>query len=557
MANSVPTPPPDDKAGATVTGFSRISPAQAAADAIPLLVNDDTYHLFHLTTPPFTRHHPARLRSSWWRMRSQDLVHWTRDAQPCIMPGGGGNADLSANAPDADGAWTGAAVIGPGGGMNIFYTGYNLSQDGRQVILRTQAHDKTASSFGYPGSEIQINGAGRDLLEDVDFRDPFVFYNSDESRYWMVVASRLAQGPYWSRGCIALLTSTDLNTWQFAPEPLYTPGDLFCPECPELFFLPTTQKWYLVYSRFHAPNAGTVYRIADSPYGPFRVPRDGSQGRLDGRRWYAAKSCAKAGDPSTRIFFGWIGDYVEDEGKWLWGGDLGIPREVSAVTGTDYLSVSPAAAAVALAKASSTAVPSANVPRQIALSSSTAGTTTVMPLNLSGTTAKSNMDVLLSMTFDVADCSAHTFGVIFQPDDQQRGYRLQFRPSISVPGMPTLYTVTIFIDFPPLDDFWADQYNLHLPRPVDGPEIVRHDGVVLSSSGVQIFLRRQLVEIFCGGRSISFRLPRPSTSSTAADKAPHSVLDSCRRVSWFVEDGKVSLENVSIRYGGQLNKIVT
>ncbi|MFR5762745.1 MAG: hypothetical protein ACLUFI_15240 [Oscillospiraceae bacterium] len=71
----------------------------------------------------------------------------------------------------------------------------------------------------------------------------------------------------------------------------------------------------------------TIYFVADDPRGPWRSPM--TQG-LDGRRFYAAKSCA--GDDGRRIFFGWsherIGD--SDEGGWQWGGDFNVPREASA-----------------------------------------------------------------------------------------------------------------------------------------------------------------------------------------------------------------------------------
>ncbi|TPX17820.1 uncharacterized protein E0L32_002921 [Thyridium curvatum] len=514
----VPTPPPESGS------YSRVSPAQAAADAIPLLV-DDTYHVFHLTTPPFTRHHPPRLRSTWWRMRSKNLVDWTRDAEPSIKPSD------DKTAPDADGAWTGAAVLGPDGTMNIFYTGYNLSDNGKQVILRAKSSDRHGTKFQYPGYEITFNGDGRSKLEHIDFRDPYIFYNETEKQYWMIIASRLAEGPHWSRGCIALLRSTDLDTWTFASEPLYSPNDMFCPECPELFSLPNG-KWYLLYSRFHAPNSGTVYRIADSPYGPFRIPRDGSHGRLDGRRWYAAKSCPKAGDPSKRIYFGWTGDYVDEEGKWLWGGDLGTPREVCADE-NGYLRVEPAAGIEQLFNETSQAVPSKVVRSEVSLSA--VGSTKAAFPDLG---AAETEDLLLH--FDVAKCDAHAFGVLLQVDADEKAHRLQFTPSVG-----DRYNVALLTNFPPLDDFWADQYGLHLLRPVDGPEIVRHEGVSLSG-GVTLILRSQLIEVFCGGRSISFRLPLPVAPVTK------DANSETRRLGWFVEDGDVDLSNVSIRHGGIL-----
>lgn len=184
-------------------------------------------------------------------------------------------------------------------------------KNGKQVIIHATSQDRVGTHFTKSAEPINIvsDAANRATFEEIDFRDPYVLYNEDEKCYWMLVGTRLAKGPHWTRGCLALLTSKDLKEWSLEPEPFYAPNDMMCPECLELFSLPNG-KWYLVYSRFSAPNAGTVYRVSDSPRGPFRNPRDGSGGRLDGRRWYAAKSCQKANDASKRIFFGWIADQV-------------------------------------------------------------------------------------------------------------------------------------------------------------------------------------------------------------------------------------------------------
>lgn len=533
MQQPIPIPTPPAEEGSS---YSRPSLGQAAADAIPLLV-DDTYHVFHLTTPPFTRHHPPRLRSTWSRLRSTDLVHWARDPEPVLRP----SDDPSA--PDADGIWTGAAVIGPDGNMNIFYTGYNLQQGGKQVILRTVANDRHGTAFSGPTSQISIKGDNDALavFEDIDFRDAFVFFNNQSSEFWMLVATRLRKGPNWTRGCIALLTSPDLDEWTVAPEPLYSPNDMFCPECPELFQLPNG-KWYLVYSRFAAPNPGTVYRMADTPRGPFRIPRDGSHGRLDGRRWYAAKSCPKAGEPEKRIFFGWIGDRVDDEGKWLWGGDLGVPREVWADE-NGYLQVDSGVEVRRLFLETSTSLSPNEIP-EILVMSATGSTQTIFPeLGLAAT----QNDLLIE--FNIHACDSHGFGILLHADDDLRGHRLHFAPC-----MGQVYSITLFIDLPSLDDFWADQYNLHVPRPVDGPEMVRHENVKINSA-IRVFLRGQLVEVLCGGRSISFRLPEPKVRGVYNETITSAASQSLHRLGWYVEDGTIELRRVLVRQGGQVGKV--
>lgn len=100
---------------ALITSIRRPSEDTAAAGGIPILV-DNEYHLFHLTTPPSTIHHPERLRSSWSRLRSNCLSQWSRNDKFALTPG------KSPEAPDADGIWTGSAIIGPDGNMHIIYT---------------------------------------------------------------------------------------------------------------------------------------------------------------------------------------------------------------------------------------------------------------------------------------------------------------------------------------------------------------------------------------------------------------------------------------------------
>lgn len=513
---SLPTPPLEK------SSFYRPSAAQASADAIPIRV-DNTYHIFHLTTPPFTTHHPPRLRSSWSRIRSRNLVDWSRDEQAVISPGS------DAVSPDADGAWTGCAFVGPDERMHIFYTGYNLAQGGKQTILQTVADDKHGSSFPRQGKPIQVINSEQaaSRFEDIDFRDAYVFRNESIGEYWMLVATRLSQGPHWSRGCIALLTSPDLESWSMQPEPLYSPQDMHCPECPELFPLPNG-KWYLVYSRFAAPDAGTVYRISDSPYGPFRIPCDGSRGRLDGRRWYAAKSCESATKATERVYFGWIADRCEADGKWLWGGDLALPRIATAKPdGHLQIKIAPQVASLFKDNASAVSLAGADL-RMQAL-----GTLETKFLDCK----TNNVTDDLLVEFEVAKVAASSFGLILRSDVELKAHKIVFNAT-----RHGTFNVVLLCDQPPLDDFWADQYDLHLARPVDGPDIVRHNDIDLSGA-ITLALRSHCLELFCDGKSISFRLP---------DCGDHE-----RRLGLFVQDGTVDFRAFTIHAGGVFNRTST
>lgn len=519
-----------DAVSAHSAAYRRPSNTQASADAIPLLI-DDVYHVFHLATPPNTVHHPPRLRSTWSRMRSFDLTHWYRDPCPVIKPGA-----RQANQADADGAWTGSAIIGPDGNLCIFYTGYNLSKGGQQKILKTQSSDRHGSVFreGFEEIEMLCTPEERAMYEDIDFRDPYVFFNEQEGLYWMLLGTRLAKGSQWSRGCLALLRSQDLKSWQLQTKPFYMPNDMYCPECPELFTL-NNGKWYLVYSRFQAPDAGTVYRIADSPYGPFRVPRDGSNGRLDGRRWYAAKSCAKQGDPSKRIFFGWIADYNSSDNKWLWGGDMALPREVSARDdGTLRVDL---AIDLPGEEVSDTGLPSSwecSISPSVSLSS--IGSTQYKCL---GKLAQPSSSASHCLSFTIKNMDAHSFGLVFDADSDMCGHRLRI-----IPSSDGTFEATLLTTLPPLDDFWADQYELYIPRSIDGPEIVRHTGLRLESP-IKIIQTDKLVQIFLGGRTMSCRMIPKVLDSTSHEHHAQGGGQDLVAYSMFVEDGEVVLANLS------------
>lgn len=300
---------------------------------------------------------------------------------------------------------------------------------------------------------------------------------------------------------------------------------MLCPECPELFSLPSpsgdSTRWYLVYSRFHAPHAGTVYRVSDTgPRGPFRIPRDGSGGRFDGRRGYAAKSCplksGSEGGPG-RAFFGWVADREDpsEGGKWLWGGDMGIPRAVRA---DDDGSLQVAAAVSVEALEASGRLHQA-AESFVSVSSVGSSTDEVWLKPESGAPTE-GQDFVVVIKIHALD--AASFGVLLRPDSHGNAYRLNFAHA----GRSG-WTATFLDREIPLDDFWADQYEMHLPRGVDGPEILRHEGLE-KPSVITVFVRGDVVECFFAGRSASFRLLRAEEST--------------RQFDMFVQDGHIELE---------------
>jgi beta-fructofuranosidase len=291
--------------------FGRFADDSPVGDVVPFYDNG-TYHLFCLTPPDGALYFPERLCTTWRHLVSTDLVHWTQLAD-ALAPGGEGE-------PDSDGIWTGS-VIRADDGLHIFYTGHSLDREVPQSVCHATSPDDGITWVKDPANPISVPDLDR--FEGRDWRDPFVFWNSGEQCYWMLLSTRSAGHPAVSRGAVALQTSEDLLTWSAATE-LYETFLTHCPECPEIFELGGT--WVLGYSRF-TDRRGTVYRHGDSPRGPWR--HFATEGP-DGINWYAAKSLTDSA--GRRIAFGWVPDRnpkpSEKTGNWLWAGDLAVPREL-------------------------------------------------------------------------------------------------------------------------------------------------------------------------------------------------------------------------------------
>ncbi len=209
---------------------------------------------------------------------------------------------------------TGSVLIGQDGKYHCFYTGHNdgFPEKGldKECVMHAVSDDNVTWTKVPEDTFYAPDGYSGD-----DFRDPFVFWNEEEQRYWLLIAAREEE----LGGVVAKFTSDDLSKWTLE-DPLYAPNAQYMLECPDLFLM--GDYYYLVYSW----DCVTYYAVGESLNGPFTAPEDNV---LDGTGFcfYAAKT-AKLGD--ARYLCGWIGRKREpkDTGAYDWAGSLLIHQLV-------------------------------------------------------------------------------------------------------------------------------------------------------------------------------------------------------------------------------------
>lgn len=269
------------------------------ADVVPFYW-DGVYHAFYLKRR-------EGKGTSYGHAASRDLVHW-ETLPDAIDLGGPGE-------PDYGNCFTGS-VIERNGVFHLFYTGH--TENNHPLPVETICHATSHDLIHWRKDPANpILQADARWYERDDWRDPYVFWNASEGRYWMLLTARLRSSPTPRRGCIALATSPDLTHWKIHP-PLWTPNIAYALECPDTFTAEGRQ--FLLFS-----NVETRYRSFQNWREPFIYlsPTDA----LDTPRFYAAKAFHRDG---RHLLAGWVSsnEGANDKGRWEWGGTMGMVREL-------------------------------------------------------------------------------------------------------------------------------------------------------------------------------------------------------------------------------------
>lgn len=301
--------------GLSVVGRYYQPEGRRIGDVIPFYW-EGKHHIFFLSYGEEHYYHvpPGARRTPWGHLVSEDLVTWTR-LPDAIEPS-------DEEAPDSGSCATGA-IFEHAGRFYLYYTGRHFTRQGkkREVICQAFSDDLITWTKD-PTNPIAIPEVG--IYGAENFRDPFVFRNEEAGEFWMLVTADLTGEVVSRKGCLALLVSKDLKTWEHRG-PFWQSFTRHQHECPDVFKF--GDWWYMFYS-----DRRTSYRYSRSPNGPWSAPPVPT---LDDRWFYAAKT---SGDEKRRLLFAWLATKVPqtDNGTYEWGGSLACRELKQNPDGTLY-----------------------------------------------------------------------------------------------------------------------------------------------------------------------------------------------------------------------------
>jgi beta-fructofuranosidase len=273
-----------------------------------LIRHGGVHHLFFQHNP----HDTAFGRMYWGHATSTDLVHWT-EHPIALSPGDSGNYD-------ADGCWSGCAVVLDDGSVHLVYTG---NRDGRTLPCLATAVDVHLREWAKSPQNPVIDHWPTQLNGLTDLRDHAVVPAGGGFRQLVATGGS-------ERGAIIAYRSAgqDLTEWSYDGVLLSAagaslPGDVW--ECPDLFTIDGQDVLLLSYYDAGHTGNDVIWVTGSHVDGGFEPLR---YGRLDfGDRLYAPQSYAP-GD-GRRLLFGWLRTHLDPaSADQPFTGAMSLPREL-------------------------------------------------------------------------------------------------------------------------------------------------------------------------------------------------------------------------------------
>ena len=300
-----------DQGGANVFPVSAVddSIAVAMGDVMPFYDNGvmNIYHLQDSGSSPF--YHPIS------RLTTTDFIHYT-DEGIAINYAQGQDAIKSNDAA----LGTGSFIKDASGKYHCFYTGHAASaEDVAPDPLEVVRHATSADQKTWIKDEsFKLKGNSAENYLNNDFRDPYVYFDSYDSCYYMLVTARDKVNGI-ETGVIKYYSSTTLDAqadgWQYKGIFYNNPDGTYNMECPSIVEL--NGYFYLAFSE-QGDNRVTHYRYKTSHNETEwkKFDRDS----IDAGGFYAGR-LEKAGD---KLFaFAWCARLSGGiSGGFDWGGSL-------------------------------------------------------------------------------------------------------------------------------------------------------------------------------------------------------------------------------------------
>lgn len=284
------------------------------------------YHLFYQYHPYNTSWGPMH----WGHLVSEDLLRWR------FLP-----AALAPDQPyDKDGCFSGSALETPDGRHLLLYTGVTTTPDGQVRQVQCLAEGDGVNYEKSPHNPVMTDAILPEGASKVDFRDPKIWWDDAEGRYYCVAGSRPADGS----GSVLLFSSPDAVHWEFvtvldACRNEY--GKMW--ECPDFFQLDGTavlltspQDMRARGLAFHNGN-GTLCLTGRWDSQTHTFIRERAEAIDYGLDFYAPQTLLTPN--GRRVMIGWMQawetSHSQPEGA-NWFGMMAIPRQLRVQNGQLY-----------------------------------------------------------------------------------------------------------------------------------------------------------------------------------------------------------------------------